>query len=256
MRPTGKNMATTPHETTRISHHTAGVIRSIDMNVLSRATEIHNERWTGSPVRLQEFTARASNGVVLGAFDEFGLQGSLSCLTLKSSEIKTLATWNEASANGTLSNHDPAGDTLLCVAISVKPSKPTVKEPPQLLSPEKESMLRDLAKQHINKYVDRERDHVLDFHRIPKGGMKKGATVVRIIENGCPDDIEAMGYNVLMEYPEIQRRTKIVFTDSTLPSILLIEYGFMYAQVHGINKVMPLTRPVGFRKYLLKLMNG
>lgn len=222
-------------------------VRRIDpqeFDILTKAVEINNARWQGLPATLKEFIARAQNGLLFGVFEEHeGLVGSLSCVRLKHASVERLKTWNQATDNGTLSNHDPTGDTLLCVAISVKASRSA--------KPVHIGSVNVNPKQYIEEYVASGKDHVLEFHKKPKGGLP-GATVWKIHENGRPEDKESMGYNVLMKYPEITKGTKIIRSNTSSPSVLLIEHALLYANKQGINNVIAFSRPAGFREYLLE----
>jgi len=109
--------------------------------------------------------------------------------------------------------------------------------------------LQELAKQKIEQYVHSHLDHVLNFHRKPKGDLP-GATVWKILANGRPDDREACGYNVLMKYPQIPKGTKIIHSASSTSSIMLIEHALMFAQKQGIKHVIAFSRPAGFYKWL------
>lgn len=229
-------------------HYYARKIDPSETDILKIAVGINNARFQGLPSILEEFSARAQNGLVFGVFEEKeGLVGSLSCVQLSHESVETLETWKQATNNGTLSNNDPTGDTLLCIAISVKSQSPSSS--PLSKSSHDEESLRQLAKKFIKDYVKSGNDHVLEFHRKPKGGLP-GATVWKILENGRPDDKESMGYNVLMKYPEISKGTKIIRSNASSPSILLIEHALLYAKEHSIKEVIAFSRPVGFRKFL------
>ncbi len=231
-------------------HYYVRQIGPHEHDVIKKALEINNARFPFVPSTLKEFIARVQNGLFFGVFEEHeGLVGSLSCIRLNFKIVETLTTWNEATMTGTLANNDPNGDTLLCVAISValKRSNLVKKQGSTLQNNEKE--LQQLAKQYIEAYVRTENDHVLDFHRKSKGGIP-GATVWKTLENGRPEDKEAMGYNVLMKYPMIDAGTKIVRSNAPSPAILLIEHALLYAKDHGIKEVIAFSRPSGFRKFL------
>lgn len=230
------------------THYYVRRINSQETEALTKAVEINNARWQGLPAILKEFTARATNGLIFGVFEEQeGLVGSLSCVRLSHESIETLETWKQATNKGTLSNNDPNGDTLLCVAISVKSQSPSSRPLPQ--SSHDEKLLLQLAKKLITDYVISSNDHVLKFHKKTKGGLS-GATIWKILENGRPDDKESMGYNVLMKYPEITKNTKIVRNNAAPPSVLLIEHALLYAKEKGIKEVIAFSRPSGFRKFL------
>ncbi len=229
------------------------LIKSNETDILKSVVAINNERWLGLPSSLKEYTARALNGLLFGVFDEKeGLIGSLSCVRMNMKQLKNLKTWNEATGNGTLSTQNPTGDTLICAAISVKSIlQPTTYNLQFFIT--KEAQLKQFAKRKIEEYVNSNFDHVLEFHKKPKGGLP-GANVWKILENGRPDDKEAMGYNVLMRYPEVTKSTKITHTKSS-PSVLLIEHALSYAQKHGIRNVIAFSRPAGLRQYLRKKLS-
>ena len=222
------------------THYYVRKINDHETEIIKQALKINNVRFRFVPSTLEEFCARTQNGLFFGVFEEQkGLVGSLSCVQI--SHPEKIKTWRKASTNGTLSNHNTKGDTLLCIAISVISSRRaklvhfgSVKVNP---------------KKYVKEYVRSGKDHVLEFHRQPKGGIP-GATVWKILENGRPEDKEAMGYNVLMKYPTINKNTEIVRSNAPSPAILLIEHALLYAKEHGIKDVIAFSRPAGFKKYL------
>lgn len=225
-----------------IKHYYVRHVATNEKDVIKRALEINNARFPFVPTTLEEFCARTQNGLFFGVFDDSeGLIGSLSCVQV--SHPEKIKTWREATSDGTLANNDSKGDTLLCVAISVK-SGGTIN-----IKQEASKKLQVLAKKHITSYVNSDSDHVLNFHRKPKGGIP-GATVWKILKNGRPEDGEAMGYNVLMKYPDITKKTKIIPSNTASPSVLLIEHALLHAKEHGIKEVIAFSRPAGFKKYL------
>ncbi len=222
-----------------------------EKKILRDAVVINNERWLGLPATLREFSERTKNALLYGAFEEKeGLVGTLSCVQLPYPMVEKLTTWNEATSHGTLANHDPDGDTLLCVAISVKSNyqQSTINNQ---LSGTQEKQLQLLAKKHLHHYITRGHDYVLNFHRKPKGGLR-GAKVWKILENGRPEDADAMGYNVLMKYPRVSKGTSIIRSNAPTPSFLLIEHALIRAKEQGLRYVIAFSRPAGFRQYLIR----
>lgn len=228
-------------------HHKHYVVRQIsadEKGTIKKALEINNARFPFVPSLLKEFVARAKNGFFFGVFEEQeGLIGTLSCVQLKHSVIEKIRSWKEATNNGTLANNDPSGDSLVCVAISVATSNNTT------IRQYDNKKLKTLAKKYIKEYVNSDNDHVLNFHKKPKGGLP-GATVWKIIENGRPEDEESMGYNVLMKYPVLHALTTIVRSHISSPSVLLIQHALHYAKKHGIQHVIAFSRPAGFGDFL------
>ncbi len=229
-------------------------IASHERDLIKKALNINNARFPFVPATLEEFTARVHHGLLFGVFDrQKGLIGSLSCLRLNAAVIQRLKTWNEATATGTLANHNPQGDTLLCVAISVQSRESGIRNHAftEVSAGKQESgkELQVLAKKHVSSYVRSDKDHVLNFHRKSKAGIA-GASVWKILENGRPQDQEAMGYNVLMKYPNISESTTLVLTHTASPATALIEHALQWAKEQKIKDVIAFSRPSGFKSYL------
>lgn len=219
-------------------HYYVRQVGADEADIIKQALAINNARFPFVPSTLRKFIARTQNGLFFGVFEEHeGLVGSLSCV--RAFHPEKLTTWNEA-----VKSHNAKGDTLLCIAISVKSSRRAklVHFGSVKVNPEK----------YIEEYVRSGKDHVLEFHRQSKGGIP-GATVWRILPNGRPEDKEAMGYNVLMKYPEITDATKTVRSNAPSPAILLIEHALLYAKKHGIKTVLAFSRPAGYCTYLERL---
>lgn len=218
-------------------HYYVRKIDSHEKEIINKALKINNARFPFVQSTLKEFITRTQNKLFFGIFEEHeGLIGSLSCVRVFHPE--KLKTWDEA-----VKSHNPRGDTLLCMAISVVTSNNTT------IQHYNNTKLKALAKKYIKKYVASNNDHVLNFHIKPKGGIP-GATVWKILENGRPQDEEAMGYNVLMKYPTIDENTKIVRSNAPSAAILLIEHALLFAKKHGVKTVLAFSRPAGFRHYL------
>ncbi len=261
-------------ENSKQLHYYVRQIFSKETDMLKQALAINNDRFAPLESTLEEFEARAKNGILFGVFEEkAGLVGSLTCMRVKEQIIDSMTRWAEATDNGTLKNSDPAGDTLLCVAISVKSSSPVIpaEAPPrsgkyswgagiytdniygsQIKSGMTidEAKLKQLAKEKIEEYINSDYDHVLNFHRQGKAGLP-GAKVWKILEGGRKEDQSSMGYNVLMKYPSVDS-AKLVRSNVQRPSILLIENALLYAKEKGIKEVVAFSRPSGFRDYLIK----
>ncbi len=230
------------------------IIRPEETEILKKATEINNQGFKDVHSKWEDFQKRAQSGTLFGVFNDKGdVLGTLSCVQMKMSDLEKIKTWDEVTASGTLQNNDPKGDSLVCVAISVKR---TPREEPAEEKADEEK-LQELAKKQIEDYVKSGKDHVLNFHAKSKGGVL-GATFWKILENGRKEDKESMGYNVLLKYPQINQDTEITNESDASPSFRLMEEAFLTAQRKGIKKIIAFSRPGGFRKYLLdsKFNNG
>ncbi|NOZ02861.1 MAG: hypothetical protein GXP54_13390 [Deltaproteobacteria bacterium] len=102
-------------------------------------------------------------------------------------------------------------------------------------------------------------DYVMRFHSRPKGGILDGARIVKIIPRGRPSDLDSMGYNVIMAYPEAASSDKTsVFPSSTDTDVssgeALVLAAARLASDLSIRVVAPYSRPAGFRYSLIKTL--
>jgi long-chain acyl-CoA synthetase len=226
------------------------LIEPTEHDLIKRAVGINNKRWLVEASE-DEFGKRAKNGYLIGVFDERGnLLGTVSALQIRTTVLDEVKTWQEATAQGTLETHDPKGEVFLCAAISVVPDKSVVGSDPTTL--EVSDRVADAV---IADYVKTDLDNVLRFHRKPKGGMEKGAEVIKVLPQGRPEDEDAMGYNVLVEYPSLKGK-KIVKSKNVSPSVLLIEKAMLVAKERGCKRVVAFSRPAQFRLHLAKAMGN
>lgn len=218
------------------------LIKPDEVAALEQAVWINNQAWgkhVGSS--LDEFSARAGNGILIGAFDKGGmLCGTISALQLTSEQLGKLQKWTEITGNGTLKTSNHEGDCLLCVAIS------TIPNPNRKLSDEPFSKVK-FSKEKFKKYLESDQDYVIRFHHKPKGGFSTGAKLIKILANCRPEDKDALGFNLLMEYPALQRKPKINADSSC--GAQLIEAAMLYGFNHNLKKVYVLTRPAQASRY-------
>lgn len=228
------------------------VIQPDEEAALSKAVEINNARWN-IPSTPSEFKNRATHGYVIGVFDETDrLLGTVSAMQVSEEALDTVSTWDSLTANGSLRTRDEQGTVLLCIAISVERegASPDAESPDPPISQDRIEILAQLL---IDWYVQTNLDAVIRFHRKPKGGCE-GGRVVRIFPKSRNDQ-DALGYNVLIEYPKIKADTVIVPSNDS-PSVSLIEYALLLAKEKGCKKVMAFSRPAQFKFYLIKALEG
>lgn len=231
----------------KTEHLYCRLIGAQEKEILEKAVEINNKRWQVAS-NLNEFELRAENGYLIGVFNAEGkLLGTLSALQITKEKLEKVKTWDAATGRGTLKTHDSKGDALLCVSITVDSSEetPNIQTTPS----------QELADTVVKEYVSASLDNVIRFHRKSKGGMEKGGEVTNILPQGRPEDTDAMGYNVLIEYPDIGPNTKIVKTKNASPSILLIEQAMLLAKEKGCSKVVAFSRPAQLRLHLAKALD-
>jgi len=216
--------------------------------VLAHALEINNNRW-GVPSDISEFEERAKNGYLIGVFNSQGeLQGTLSALQISSGNLEQIATWDEATGRGTLNTHEAQGEIMLCISIIVNDESVAGTVPATL------GVAQEVADKAVEEYVKTNLDNVIRFHRKPKGGMAKGAKVIKILPQGRLKDEDAMGYNVLVEYPVISGE-KIIKSRNSSPAVLLIEQAMMLAKEKGCKRVIAFSRPAQFKLHLAKALD-
>jgi hypothetical protein len=78
--------------------------------------------------------------------------------------------------------------------------------------------------------------------------------IIKVTYVSRPEDHEAVGYNVLLEYPTISNNINIVIGGTEKPSIQLIEYALLEASRRNIKHVLAFSRPAGFKSYLQELI--
>jgi len=217
-----------------------------DDALLLQGVEIHNSRWgTGLEIDLKTMTAAAENGVVLGAIEKSSgtLVGSVFAEQVSETVIKKPAPWMQTYAEATshliLKRHNPLGDALLLVSISTQ-GKPIEKL--------KDAIISDEAAKKIQQYLNLHIDPVLSFHEKAKGGLSKGAEIIRILANARPEDVDALGYNVLMQYPSLTTQPT-TNTEASLGT-QLVEASLLFAYQHKLKTVYAYSRPAGFRSWL------
>jgi len=175
----------------------------------------------------------------IGAFLDGRLVGIISSLITQSDSPEDLPpSWAEVSDNGRIRNaHNPKGNSLVCFSVGVGPEARGLNIGKLLVNAQadlarrlglrrvyaysrpssyrhfKNKFYADLSDREFLRQVPIERYLTLERDGKPrkKGeslfdlaiGMhdSNGARIVRIIPGGRPEDKEAYGYNVLLEYP-------------------------------------------------------
>lgn len=133
----------------------------------------------------------------------------------------------------------PQGKNIVCISICSADYKP--RSVPEVRNvPSEETVL---------EYVTQ--DPVFKFHQKPKGGLTEGAHLVGLIPNGRPEDKSALGYNMLLRYPEPKGNLRI--SDEAPVSERLIEAVLVLAHDAGIEGVYAYSRPGGLASYAAKM---
>lgn len=236
--------------------HSFHRLTPFDSKHIEALVKIHNTRW-GKDLGIDVDTARqaVANGVVIGAIDKSTskLVGSAFGIRVHSKDIENKAQWlstyDSATANLTLKTNVADGDALMFVTISTdgKPFTPSIKP----IDPKYKKLLAEAPK-HIDDYLATKTDPVLNFHMAPKAGLPIGASVLYPTPNARPKDVEALGYCVMMKYPELPKTVVVQETSSLGTQIL--EAGFVWAEKHRIKNAYAYSRPSGFLKTLKQII--
>ena len=258
------------------------VIKPDEDQILTEAARINNIVWgEGLSSTAEDFISRAKYGWVIGAFRDELLQGTISGIPGRMSELENMdrtghpySSWNGITSNGTFKNADPTGDVLFCVAVTSKLTtkykgfKPPKKDHPYIKLAnqiyERQDLedqalgtkLRLLARNIIDFYVESDLDYVLRFHKKPKAdGIIGGAKVVRIIENGRPEDHSSLGYNVILLYPQID--PAVLPEKPIVHSIgeaLVVAAAYLTYYHNYLKYVAPYSRPAQLRENIIKAL--
>jgi long-chain acyl-CoA synthetase len=218
-----------------------------DNELIEQLIKIHNQRWGGNlAIDMDTANEAVQNGIVLAVIEkETGklVGGEFAFLFIEAdliNKVDYLQTYDKAAANLTLKTHNPEGDALMLVSIATEGR--TTKESFEIY----DELLKK-SDMEIERYVHEGHDTVIEFHKKPKGGIEV-ATVFSIIKGGRPSDKAAMGYNVIMEYPELA--IEISINEEASIGTQLIEAALKYASDNQIKKVYAYSRPAGFYEYL------
>ncbi len=233
-----------------IDNHYFRRLTPFDTDHLAKLVEIHNARWGEAlGIDIETATEAAANGIVIGAIDKETdqLAGSAFAERIHGRDVEHQADWlgNYASATGnlTLKPHTDKGDALLLVTISTagKPFSPSTTADDLSY----QALLKD-APSKIDQHLASGTDPVLSFHAKAKAGMQQGASVLYPIVNARPADVEALGYCVMIKYPELPDSVAIQ-PDASLGT-QIIEAAFVYAVQNGVKQAYAYSRPSGFLK--------
>ena len=198
-----------------------------DKSLIKQALELHNYCWY--PLVTQEL----NKGFTIAALDKKNnVQGIVTILrTSLSDKELSEKKYDELE-------HDEQGKKLLCISIcSSSYKQPSEKS--------KDIPIPSVAQ--MKAYVSS--DPVYRFHQKPKGGLKKGARLIKMLPNSRKEDTKALGYNMLLKYPKSERR-KLVNPDETASvGVQLIEAVMRFGQELGIREVYAFSRPMDAYKY-------
>lgn len=240
------------------------LIGAEESELLDQAVEIDQNRWGKDLAGTKpQFEQRAKHGVLIGCIDNQGkLLGTISALRIMQTDLDQTgksnfwtSTWDGVTGDGTLRTNNHKGDCLLLVAVASLGKKiaqqstasqdhlSSVVQLPKTPTAQKPIKLDE---QHLNDYLHSHQDPVLSFHYSAKGGLDEGARFVKALPHARPDDMDSLGYCVLVEYP-VLNQTPSINQQASLGS-QLVEAALLFAYQQGIKHVFAYSRPVGLSK--------
>jgi hypothetical protein len=253
---------------------------------ITEAQAINNSVWGDHLASSVEgFRHRANRGFLVGAFGNHGLEGTVSCVELPSEELakvdiagSAFATWDQATGDGTFSTAISGADTLCCVSVTSRGATRPVRRDPDatwdalpgehgewalaLASLEAVEALppalADAAQHLLGAYIDANLDPVLRFHARNKGPLG-GATPWRTARDGRVQDVEALGYSILLRYPELTREARALLFTATryvpgsVGEALVLGAARLACSLPEVRWVTPYSRPAAYRRHLANL---
>lgn len=215
-----------------------------DSPLLPEALSVYNNSWQPLTLDMKEFRAFVSHFPTIAAIDtEKKILGMVSFVKTALTDDKlSMLTYadilhGKADEDQTASSENMS---LVCISIcSATYKHHSFTKVQSVPSP-----------QQVEAYLFEGKDGVYNFHITPKGGFAKGASLVRLLPNARPEDKSAVGYNMLMKYPEIRQSVRI---SPTAPvSQQLIEVVMKLAEYLEIPYVSAFSRPGGLARYLAR----
>lgn len=205
------------------------------------AFNLYNYCWDPLILDLSRFKDLVKNSSTILAQEENKVRGLITVMRLSVSE-DTLASFTypklvNLKEKNIVGNN---GNSLVCVSIC----GPNYKNEPI------PKVLRTPKSEEIKNYLLMGKDSVYSFHAKPKGGFDKGARLIKIIPNGRPEDKRALGYNILLKYPKINR--SIHFSENASIATQLVEAVMLVANQLGVENVYAFSRPADAAKYFSK----
>lgn len=205
---------------------------------IKEAFDLYNYSWDPLTISLGKFRELISNTTTIMAIDlENKIKGLVTFMRFDETKDKLSSfTYSKLVSLKEKNIADNNGDSLVCISICSsnyrKEPIPNVKRAPTV--------------EEVKKYLLMGKDSVYNFHAKPKGGFDKGARLISLLPNSRPEDKRSMGFNMLLQYPEI---TKEIYLTEASVATNLMEAVMILAREFGIKKVYAFSRPSGLARY-------
>ena len=202
--------------------------------LLKEAHQLYNHCWQPLEINREAFKEHVAHNVVIAAVSNGKVEGLISCkVTDKTQEELSSMNYSEVAALPL----QLTGKTVVC--ISVCSSSYVPRDIPEVAELS--------GSRTIEAYIPT--DPIMKFHAKEKGGIG-GADIVAIIPGGRPEDKRALGYTVLVAYPELSKEP--VLGDGPV-SVQLIEAAMKFAYGLRIQHVLAYSRPIGLGAHIASL---
>ncbi|OHA64544.1 MAG: hypothetical protein A2672_01030 [Candidatus Wildermuthbacteria bacterium RIFCSPHIGHO2_01_FULL_49_22b] len=221
------------------------VLSADDKRHFKQALELFNFCWQPLTIDEQKFAAHVRNGTVIIAVDAAdAVCGLVSFVrTLRTQEQLVRLTYRELTSDLSLQSNEPEGDKIVCVSVcsNTAQEQPLRKDitPP---SPSREDM---------EAYLRSGNDMVYNFHQKPKAALP-GAELIALLPQARPEDTLALGYAMLLRYPQIPETKEIEPDAASSCAVQLVEAAMRFAQQLGVSRVYAFSRPAGAYHYFMK----
>jgi len=218
------------------------ILLTEDSLKIKEAYNLYNYCWDPLTLGSHQFVDLIKNSSTILAVDkENKVQGLVTIMRLDiSDEALSLFTYAKLVNQKEKSIIDNNGNSVVCVSICGPNYR---KEAIRQVS-------RIPTSEEVKVYLLNNKDSVYNFHAKPKGGFYKGASLIKMIPSGRPEDKRAIGYNMLLKYPKIDR--EIHLTEDASIATQLIEAVMLIAKQLGIENVYAFSRPADAAKYFSK----
>lgn len=218
------------------------ILLTEDSLKIKEAFDLYNYCWDPLTLAFGHFRDLIKNSSTILSLDtENKVQGMVTVMRLNVSEEK-LSSFTYAKLVGLKGKNitDNNGNALVCISIC---GPNYIKEPIPHVS-------RIPNSEEVKNYLSMGKDSVYNFHAKSKGGFDKGAELIKIIPNGRPEDKMAIGYNMLLKYPKIDRN--IHLKENASIATQLIEAVMLIAKQLEIENVYAFSRPADAAKHFGK----
>ena len=219
------------------------ILLAKDSLQIKEAFDLYNYSWDPLIISFDKFRELISNTTTIMAIDKDAkIKGLITFIRLDETTNKlSNFTYNKLVCLQEKNIVDNNGDSLICISICGpnyrKEPIPNVKKVLQI--------------EEVKEYLLMGKDSVYNFHAKPKGGFDKGASLISLLPNSRPQDKRSLGYNMLLEYPEITK--EIHLTEDASVAAQLIESVMLIARQLGIKNVYAFSRPSGLASYFSRV---